>query len=492
MVALLAHSPYTFRMSLARKLALHTGYQAAGKAVSTALGIAIIAIMTRHLGAHGFGIYSTANAFLQSFGLLLDLGLNVTLIALLGEHDGDSVFEKRCISALFTFRIIMASIVLLVLAPSVAWFMPYDLTTRLSIILLTGSFFFPSLNQVVTGVQQKRFLMHVNALGEVFGRLVHLGGLIAATIYGWGLFPIIACISLGSFANFAFSFWQTRSTGGFSWNFDPEFWKTALLRSWPIGLSIVFNIVYFKADTLILSFVRSSTEVGIYSAAYRVLEIMVTFPFMYAGLLLPILSQAWITKNMDRFRRLLGHSMELMLMAGFPLIAGAFAVGVPLMRLIAGDEFTASGHLLKLLIIAVAIIYINVISSHAIVAIQAQRRMLPVYAVVALGTLALYLIFIPLYGAWAAAWLTIASEVAITTASTYIVFRTTPFSLRPWTVCASALAAISMGVCTRVFEAYHLRLPANLLVSSVIYVALLIAFRAVSRQDFIQLRHQSK
>ncbi len=477
-------------MSLARKLALHTGYQAAGKAVSTALGIAIIAIMTRHLGAHGFGIYSTANAFLQSFGLLLDLGLNVTLIALLGEHDGDAAYEKRCVSALFTFRIIMASVVLLVLAPAVAWFMPYDLVTRISIVLLTGSFFFPSLNQVVTGVQQKRFLMHVNALGEVLGRLVHLGGLIVATIYGWGLFPIIASISLGSFANFAFSFWQTRRGGGFSWNFDPEFWKTALLRSWPIGLSIVFNVVYFKADTLILSLVRSSTEVGIYSAAYRVLEIMVTFPFMYAGLLLPILSQAWAAKNTERVRRLLGHSMELMLMAGFPLVTGVFAVGVPLMRLIAGEEFAASGHILKLLMIAVAIIYVNVISSHVIVAIQAQRRMLPVYAAVALGTLLLYILFIPLYGAWAAAWLTIISEIAITAASTYIVFRTTPFSVRRWTVTASALAALVMGGYAFLLQTYQVRLPVTLLTSACVYVALLFAFRAVSREDFKQLRHQ--
>ena len=111
-------------MSTARALALNTGVQIIGKIVSTSIGIVIIGIMTRFLGQEGFGIYSTANAFLQVFALLMDMGLNVTFIAILGEHADDPAYERRCTSALFTLRILMAVVMIVALAPLAAWFTP--------------------------------------------------------------------------------------------------------------------------------------------------------------------------------------------------------------------------------------------------------------------------------------------------------------------------------------------------------------------------------
>lgn len=189
-------------MSLARSLALNTGVQILGKGVSTVLGIVIIGLMTRQLGTEGFGAYSTANAFLQVFALLLDLGLNVTLVALLGEHAGDEKYERRCTSALFTLRIVMAFLILGLVAPAVALASPYPLALKLAIIALTGSFIFPSLNQVVVGAQQRHLRMSMAAIAENVGRVIALAGLLIAQSQGWGLVPIMWFISLAGFGNF--------------------------------------------------------------------------------------------------------------------------------------------------------------------------------------------------------------------------------------------------------------------------------------------------
>src|SRR5690349_7264094 len=120
-------------MSVARAIAWNTSIQVVGKVLSTLIGIALIAMLTRQLGQVGFGMYSTANAFLQIFALLLDLGLNVTLIALLGEHAGDTAYEKRCLSALFTLRITLAIVILGFIAPLVALVFPYPWELKLAI-----------------------------------------------------------------------------------------------------------------------------------------------------------------------------------------------------------------------------------------------------------------------------------------------------------------------------------------------------------------------
>ena len=277
-------------MSITRALAWNTGIQMIGKIISTAFGVIIIGLMTRYLGQTGFGVYSTANAYLQVFALLLDFGMNLTLVSLLGEHAGDKAYEKRCTSAIFTFRIITAGVILLALAPLLALALPYQHTLQLAIFALGASFFFPSVNLIIVGVEQRHFKMHLAAMTENIGRMIVLAGLLIAPVIHASLVSVMWLISVAAILNVSLNFFWARTFGQFAWNWDPEFWGFALQRSWPIAISIFFNLIYYKADTLILQRYRSFAEVGLYGAAYRVLEILITVPFMYGGVLLPILS----------------------------------------------------------------------------------------------------------------------------------------------------------------------------------------------------------
>lgn len=74
-----------------------------------------------------------------------------------------------------------------------------------------------------------------------------------------------------------------------SFIFDASVWKDIIQRSWPLIITIVLNLVYLKADILILSLFKSQADVGLYGAAYRVIDVLVTIPFMIGGTILPIL-----------------------------------------------------------------------------------------------------------------------------------------------------------------------------------------------------------
>ncbi len=470
-------------MSLARALALNTGVQVLGKGVSTALGIIIIGLMTRQLGTEGFGAYSTANAFLQIFALLLDLGLNVTLVALLGEHAGDEKYEKRCTSALFTLRVVMAFLILGLVAPAIALISPYPLSLKLAIIALTGSFIFPSLNQVVVGAQQRHLKMSMAAIAENVGRVIALIGLVYAQSQGWGLVPIMWFISLASFGNFIINFLSARTYADFHWNWDPAFWKMALHRSWPVGLSIAFGLAYFKADTLILSFVRPQAEVGIYGAAYRVLEILITIPFMYAGVLLPILSNAFVKKDFPKFKNLVTNSIDVMLIFCLPMMAGTWLLGERVMALVAGPEFIESGRILWVLIIAVSAIYLNTVFSHIVVAIDKQRKMIPVYVAVAIAAVIGYFLFIPVYGIWAAAWLTVASEILVGIGSLYVANKSVEIKFEPRAFLAATAASIVMSIAVWFTRDLYVAIP--VFIGAIVYSMALYLFGGI-RKETIQ------
>ena len=473
-------------MSVARSLALNTGVQLIGKVLSTVLGVFIIGLLTRALGQDGFGVYTAATAYLQFFALILDLGMNVTFIALLGEHADDRAYEDRCVSALFTLRLMMVTAAM-ILAPLI-WRMvyPHDTLILWSIIALNASVLLPCLNQVLIGVQQRHLRMHIPAIAEVIGRVIWFVAIAWAYHVGASIVTILWFATLSNVVNFAVTFALTYRQRPIYLRWDPEFWKSTLVRSWPVGLSIAFNLVYFKADSFILSRVRSLAEVGVYGAAYRVLEILITVPFIYAGVLLPILSHLRSKREGEKFRKMIGQSLELMLLCAVPLVIGTWSLGPEIMRAVAGPAFFSSGQVLRVLVIAVAIIYFNTMTSHVIVALEKQRKMLPIYIVDAVLTLAAYLLLIPRYGMWAAAWLTVLSELSVFVASFAVTYRHERFSLDVQKCVGILGAGLVMGCLVWPLHTYPLALPLG--VGALAYVGCLFLFKGITPDMLRQLK----
>jgi O-antigen/teichoic acid export membrane protein len=237
-------------------------------------------------------------------------------------------------------------------------------------------------------------------------------------------------------------------------------------------VSIFFNLLYYKGDTLVLSFTRTQAEVGIYSAAYRVLEILITVPFMIAGLMLPLFSEAWGKGDKARLAHLTKESASALMFLIAPMVMGTLVLADRIMLLVAGPDFAASAGVLRVLIVATGIIFMNVIYAHVVVAIQAQRQMLPIYILTALGIGVGYLFLIPRYGLWAAAWLTVASEVLVTTGSYVVASRAVSMGLHVRSVLIAWTSASVMAVTLLALQALPL-LPL-ILVGAIVYAALLL------------------
>lgn len=470
-------------MSIARAVAANTAVQIAGKIISTGIGVVVAGLMMRLLGDAGFGAYSTANAFLQVFAIIIDLGLNVMVVQMLGERAGDKAFEDRATSAVFSLRF-WTALIILSLAPIIGLFTGYSQEIKIAFFAIWASFFFTALNQIVIGIQQRHLKSHIIAIAEVAGRVTLLAGILLAMRLHWGLIPVILIVSLGGVINFLVNFFFARKYASFKLVIDWEFWKATLKRTWPIGASVFFTLIYYKADTLILSWVRPMSDVGIYSAAYRVLEIFATFPFMYAGVLLPIIAGAWARGEKDRFNRLIQRSVDAFSIITFPMVAGVMLVADKAMLLIASEQFIGSIPVLRGLMIATGCIYMGTIFGYAVVALNLQRQMLKKYILVALVTLVLYVIFIPKYGIWAAVCLTIFSEAWVLFLSAKLAASHSGLKF-DWTIPGKALlSTIAMAVAALPFIHSFFW---TVLVSIATYSIIIFATGAVTKQTIQDL-----
>ncbi|MFA6604070.1 MAG: flippase [Patescibacteria group bacterium] len=408
-------------MSLTRAIAGNTAVQVAGKFTGVLLSVFTVAIMTRHLGRAGYGEFTTAISFLQFFGILVDFGFTLTMIKMISEPDAD---ERRIVANIFTLRVI-SGVFFFGLAALVAQFFPYTPAVRLAIAVGSLSFLCVSLSQIFTGVFQKKLAVRLAAIAEVAGRGALFLGVFFAARAGAGLIAIVAILAASNILQLVLSLVFARQLVSFGWAADLGLWREIFRQSWPIGLAIVFNLVYLKGDVIILSLFRSRAEVGLYGAAYKVLDVITILPTVFMGLVLPVLASVWTAGDRQDFNRKLSRAFEFLSILAIPLVFGTIAVARDVMILIAGPEFAAAGPLLAILMAAGAMVFWSALYGHTIVAIGLQRRMLWGYGLNAAISLALYFLLIPRHGAVAAAWVTLFSEAFMFLATAFVVIRAT-------------------------------------------------------------------
>jgi len=191
---------------------------------------------------------------------------------------------------------------------------------------------------------------------------------------------------------------------------------------------------------------KNQADVGLYGATYKVVDVLTTLPFMFAGLILPILTAEWAKQNFLKFNRVLQKSFDVMIILAIPLIIGAQLTAGPLMLLIAGENFVQSGHILKILILAIGFIFIGCLFAHAVIALDKQKNIIGAYIFTAATALTGYLIFIPRFSYYGAAWVTVYSELAIALFSLYIVIKHSQFRPNLYIILKSSAASIAMAL----------------------------------------------
>lgn len=480
-------------MGLAKKVAHNTLVQIIGKLISTGLGLFSLALITRSIGTAGFGEYTTIYTFLTFFAVIADLGLTLITVQMIS---GETKEEGHILNNLFSLRFLSA-IFFIGLAPVLIWFFPYSQSVKIGVLIMAISFVFPALNQVLIGLFQKKLHMDRSSAAEVISRIFLLLGIIISKKLNGGLNGILIATVVSSAINFLLHYLFALKFATISFSFDISLWKKIITRSWPLALTIILNLIYLRADTLILSLFKDSEIVGLYGAAYRIIDVLTTLPFMFAGLILPILTAAWLEKNSSSFKKVLQKSFDFMAIIAIPLLIGTQFLADPIMIFVAGEDFSDSGLILKILIFSVSAIFLGTMFTHATIALDKQKKLIGFYAFTSFSSLFAYLYLIPRYSYFGAAAVTIYSEVLIFIFSAHCVYKYSQFFPSLKVFLKSLIASLIMGVFLYFLPAWCLNslfgVIASLIIASLIYFAALYIIRGIKADELNAIfKKQSK
>ncbi|USN53333.1 MAG: flippase [Candidatus Nomurabacteria bacterium] len=438
-------------MSLAGQVGRNTILQFIGKVIGTALGFITVVLMLRYLSPGEYGYYTTVIAYLGFFSVVADLGLYLILVREISKPEANA---EHAIGNILGVRI-FAAVLLLGIGLLIAFLLPYGPLVRQGMVVGVFSFFFIAMNQLLVGIFQKHLAMRWVVLGEVAGRVVLLGGVMGVIALQMGLLAIIAAVVLGSATNFFISFAAALKYEPIRLRFDWPYWGYILKETAPLALSVVLNLLYFRLDTIFLSLMKPAEDVGLYGAAYKVLEILITFPNMFVGLLLPVLTATAFVQR-ERFIHVFQRSFDALLMATIPLIIGGFLIAGPLIAFISGsEEYAAAGPIFQVLIFAVGFLFLGSLSGHTIVAINAQRKMVWAYLVVAALGLISYVVLIPPFSYYGAAVGTVLTEFTIMFVGYWLIRRRVGFQLHFKYALRALAASIPMAAVIWLTSSMH-------------------------------------
>lgn len=482
-------------MQLSTRVAYNTIIQFIAKFASTFLGLLAIAFIARYLGVEGYGEYTTAVTFISFFAIVADMGLTLVTVQLISQPGAKM---EKIMSNLLALRLISA-LVIIGLAPIFVLIFPYSTVIKQAVLAVSFSFFFIAMNQVLVGLFQKQLRMDKVAIAEVLSRALMLGLIFYSIKIDQGILGIMLAVSISSAFNFLLHYLFSLSFVRLKLSFDFEYWKEIMQKSWPLAVTIILNLLYLKTDTLLLSIIPRETsigiieEVGLYGAAYKVIEVLVTLPFMFAGIILPIITLKWANQDAKGFSNVLQKSFDVMAIVAVPLIFGTFVTSKEVMTLVAGKEFILSANILNILIIASSVIFLGTMFSHAVIAINKQKKIIPAYVFVAVTSVLGYFVVIPNFSYLGAAWVTVYSEIAIAVFSFYVTWKYTKFVPSLHVTGKSIFASASMAALILMLHKYQISsLFVTLPTAIIFYLACMYLINGFSKEDVLVLMNRKE
>ena len=468
-------------MSTTKIIAKNTSIQIVGKALSTVLGLLAVGIMTRTLGVEKFGWYVTATGFLQFVGIISDFGFTAITAKMLAEPNFD---KTKLLNTLFTWRFLTA-LLFQGLAPLVILLFPYPAPIKMAVAIMALSFFAISINQIFIGYCQANLRMIVQMTGEVLGRIVLVLGLLLAGAYHYGFLTAMAIITLASVLYTGYLWLKTPAV---RFSVDKTISKAIFYSIWPTATTVIFNAFYLQGDRVILPLYSSQTDVALYGAAYRLLDVVTQSAWMIMGIMMPLVAFAWSRNLTDEFKKKYQMSLDLVTLVLLPMIAGIVVLANPIMHIIGGTDFTNlsnPGRILQLLSIAIIGIAFGNIFGYMALAIERQRQALWIYISDAILTMIAYFILIPKYGMYGAAIAAVFAEIYAGLGLMLLANYYAKFTPSFKTVGKIIIASIIMGAIIYWLQPLHILL--SIILGAVVYGLLVVGFKIISKKTILEI-----
>ncbi len=380
----------------------------AGTAVGNVFSFLLMVYIARTLGDVGVGQYSFIFAYGYLIIILCNPGMGYIIIKdVPANKDITTSYANNILSLTSIIGIVSAT-----LAVALLMFIKDDTLVIHSFVVVAIIYMIICVGSVFENILKANERMDQTALIDMTERAVALCvGVVFLYITRSLLFLILALL-VSNLVKYTLYFIFSIKYFSFGPEADFALWKKLFVRSLPFALSISFLYVYYRIDTVMLSFMAGDQVTGWYNAAYRLIEVIHYIPLLIVAAILPPMA-LYSKKDTEALTDLFSRSFRYLSMLAFPIGMGMFLLAPRLIPFIFGGGFENASPALRVLVWAEVLAFLNYLGGNLLNMIDRQKVFTIIIGGVVGFKIILNLFLIPRYAHVGAATATLICEVAI-------------------------------------------------------------------------------
>lgn len=440
----------------------------------TIIGFVFFLFLARRLGPGDYGKYMFAFALSEIFSILGDMGLHEYAIREFSRNQEQLRKRLAGILGLKTTLSCTSAVVMIAILPLMGKDLPTSLAVAAFAFAQIGySWFYAS--TIAFSVRQD---LHIQAFLWLLEKVLFAAAGVAVLLAGKSFLAVALSNTLVQFGGGILAVWIAwKKYGPFRSALDLGRWKGYLKAALPFGLIVAFYLVYFRVDSVMISFFRGDDEVGLYGAAYNLISAMMFLPSGLVAAMFPRLASRYHRpdENLDPPFQKAGRWLIAM---SLPLAVGASLIPTELIQAFLGETYLPAATSLAVLAWTLPVWFVTFLQGNLLTIIERQKAVATVGAVNMITNLGLNLIVIPRYGFTGAAVTTLLTELVGLTQMFYLLRRNISLSHTTLLVIKVALLAGAMGVLVWLLRGrMH---PAGIIAAAgVFYAAEVVIFRII-------------
>ncbi|PIR89046.1 MAG: hypothetical protein COU07_03060 [Candidatus Harrisonbacteria bacterium CG10_big_fil_rev_8_21_14_0_10_40_38] len=397
-----------------------------GQILSRLFRATIVIYAARKLGADSWGAFSHALGIATFLTIVTDIGINGLITrqtsknpALRDEYISTGFFIK-------IFLISVALIALIILFPHVTN-IP-EAKTLIPILIFV--FAFDTIRDLGNALIRSLEKMELEALITVFTNLIIavLGFVLLA--YSNTSMSLALAYAIGSLLGMIIAIFSLRRhIKNIFIHFKPSLIKPILQTAWPFGLLGIMGIVTLNTDIIMIGWLRSPSEVGYYSAAQKLIQLLYVFPTLIGISIFPAVSRLLATIPAIA-KKILEYALSFVFVFSVVFVVIGFVAAPEIISLFFGSSYFAAVLPFQILIFTLLSVYPSSILSQAIFAYGYEKRFLPVVLWTIFGNAFFNILLIPKFGIEGAAFATIAVQIITSSYLWYTIYKVTGLSIK--------------------------------------------------------------
>ncbi|OQA31811.1 MAG: Polysaccharide biosynthesis protein [archaeon ADurb.Bin336] len=380
-------------------LTLERGFQLF---LSVFVGIWVV----RYLGPSDFGLMNFAMAFGSIFSPFIGLGVSSILLREFIKHP-----ENKNVLSGTAFWITFVTGVIITISMNIVilFVRPNDFEAFLVVFVLSlGNVLlaFDVISIWFDSKTESNKTVLARNLGLIFSYMLRIYFILAG-------FPLIFFMIAALFDSvirvilFLFFYYKDKQNI-FLWRFDFQVAKKLLSVSWPLIFSGVMIVIYMKIDQVMIGLMLSDYEVGLYSVAVKLSEVVYFLPGVIMVSLLPSLIKSKLVSK-KFYQERLQKLFDFMTWFPFILILPIFFFSSQIIVFLYGQEYIIAGQTLAISIWALFAVFIKVAVENYLLNENLTKIIFFTSFLGSISNVLLNLIFIPFWGINGAALTTVIS-----------------------------------------------------------------------------------